>query len=173
MAQVSAKTVGDVIAAVESRRIENVPDELVRLLRESNLHSIIEGMFYVDPSTMLTPLQVNDAEYFTLASNEEPVTGQYLVSRTGEVFFLGSESEFRLVNSRLSYFLQFMKVWHRFVSNPAPRDVTGDVDEDAVIEIGMEIKGNLERLDEAAFSSEETWWSNVFEEVELGTLGPL
>ncbi|MEV6738564.1 SUKH-4 family immunity protein [Streptomyces sp. NPDC051104] len=173
MTQGSGMTIGDVVAAVESARIHNVPAELVGLLRESNLPSTIEGMFYTSPAVMFLPLEVNGVEYFTLGFNEKDVAGRYVTSQADGVFFLGCEMEFRFVNSRLNDFLRFLEGWHQFISAPASRDIAGELDDDALIEAGMNLKEALEEIDEAAFSDEETWWSHVFEEVELGTLGPL
>ncbi|MFI9548276.1 SUKH-4 family immunity protein [Streptomyces sp. NPDC052016] len=174
MGQGNLATVGDVVRAVDASRIRDISDALMAVLKDSALPSAVEGMFYTDPSVMLAPVEVHGLTHLTLGANEEDIAGRYLLSEAGEVFIQGPEGdELRFVNARLDHFFAFMSAWNGFVSNPAPVDSSGDVDEDAVIEEGMRLKESLERVDGAAFSDEETWWSNVFDEVELGVLGPL
>ncbi|MGJ3559759.1 SUKH-4 family immunity protein [Streptomyces sp. INA 01156] len=174
MGQDNLATVGDVVRSVDASHIRGISDALMAILKDSALSRVVDGMFYTDPSVILAPVEVHGLVYLMLGANEEDIAGRYLLSGEGRVFIQGPEGgQLRFVNARLDHFLTFMSAWKGFVSDPAPIDSLGDVDEDAVIEMGMRLKGTLERVDGAAFSDEETWWSNVFDEVELGVLGPL
>ena len=110
--------------------------------------------------------------YVKLGTNEESDSGTYLLADSGAVFHVESgDTEERFVNSSLAAFLKFMEEWHSFVTTPAPR-LADDIDEDRVISIGKKLRRSLKKIDKSAFSDEESWWSMVFEEVELGVLGP-
>ncbi|MEU9438237.1 SUKH-4 family immunity protein [Streptomyces sp. NPDC048252] len=174
MAKGTLTTVGDVVRGVEISRVNEISKAFLTSLEGSSLSSVVDGMFYTDSSVMLAPVETHGETYFKLGSQDDDISGTYLLSRTGEVFIQGPDGgQLRFVNSGLDSFLQFLEEWSGFVSTPAPLDASGDIDEDVVIEEGMLLKGALERVDEAAFSDEATWWSNVYEEVELGVLGPL
>ncbi|MFE1923943.1 SUKH-4 family immunity protein [Streptomyces asoensis] len=174
MAKGTLETVGDVVTAVDSSRVNGISDAFLTSLKGCSLSKVVDGMFYTDQSVMLASVETGGEAYFKLGSQDDDISGTYLLSQAGEVFIQGPDGgQLRFVNSGLGSFFHFLEKWSGFVSGPAPLDASGDIDEDAVIEEGVRLKGALERVDAAAFSDESTWWSNVYEEVELGVLGPL
>jgi hypothetical protein len=165
-------TLAELLQDLDPDRVRRVDPARVVELASPSLPPVVEGMLYVRPAEFLTEVYGPKGVYAKLGTNEESVSGSYLLADTGSVFHVESgDAEARFVNSSLAAFLKFVEEWILFISMDPPRR-GGDIDEDRVISIGKKLRRSLKKVDKAAFSGEDDWWSMVFEEVEFGVLGP-
>lgn len=70
------------------------------------------------------------------------------------------------VNRNAAAFQTFLERWVRFIECGASEE---DDDYDDLVQGMIE---NFTSVDDSAFDDEDHWWARIFEEVELGVLGP-
>ncbi|MER6480686.1 SUKH-4 family immunity protein [Streptomyces filamentosus] len=106
-----------------------------------------------------------------LGAFEDGVNTYWLVIDSGEVWMVrgyGSDGDqqYGLVNSSVAGLQNVLEVWETFIGSG--RSDADDDYEDHVEDV-ME---RARQCDPRVFEDEESWWSRVFEEVELGALVP-
>lgn len=163
----------ELIGDIPLDRTNLAPKNLLESLSTSLVPTEIEGMFYVRKEKFLSSVVIDDVEYFQLGDNEDSNAGTFLVSRMGIVIhkLISNSSNVTFVNSSLDAFLVFMSGWNRFVAIETFGS-SKDLDEEDVIRVGMKLCQSFKKIDSVAFRDDNTWWSRVFEDVELGILGP-
>lgn len=145
--------------------------EDVRLLSERGLPDDSNRMFVRNPSRELEVQeipQVGPAVF--LGDFEDGVNSYWLSVDAGSVWmkkgYGNSEGSFTRVNSSLHALQEILKVWEGFIFSGVHED---DDAYDALVERVVSEAGDV---DPEVFESEESWWSRVFEEIELGSLAP-
>ncbi|MFF8841768.1 SUKH-4 family immunity protein [Streptomyces sp. NPDC015127] len=94
-----------------------------------------------------------------------------MLTDSGEVWMVRGyecdpDDQYGLVNSSVDHLVEVLRVWEAFV-------YSGKSDlEDAYDDWAHDVIDRARQADPRAFSDEESWWSRVFEEVELGVLVP-
>jgi hypothetical protein len=155
------------VAAV---RAAGVRPDVERALVDPGLPVNCIGMFVRDAALELQVRDLPSGRATCLGVFEDGVNSYWLVIDSGEVWmaygYEGSSQRFALVNSSVPAFQRLLRLWEAFVLSGRSE---GDEDcEDYV----AGLLDRAEREDPAAFGDEDAWWSRVFEEVELGVLGP-
>jgi hypothetical protein len=138
-------TLAELLQDLDPDRVRRVDPARVVELASPSLPPVVEGMLYVRPAEFLTEVYGPKGVYVKLGTNEESVSGSYLLADTGSVFHVESgDAEARFVNSSLAAFLKFVEEWILFISMDPPRR-GGDIDEDRVISIGKKLRRSLKR----------------------------
>ncbi|MEU5561587.1 hypothetical protein AB0H47_36650, partial [Streptomyces globisporus] len=57
MAKGTLETVGDVVTAVDTSRVNGISDAFLTSLRGCSLSKVVDGMFYTDQSVMLASVE--------------------------------------------------------------------------------------------------------------------
>jgi hypothetical protein len=76
------------------------------------------------------------------------------------------DGQYGLVNTSVEQLVEVLRIWESFVYS-GKSDMDDDYEDWA-----HKVIDRAQRVDPMAFADEESWWSRVFEEVELGVLVP-
>ncbi|WP_331768217.1 SUKH-4 family immunity protein [Embleya sp. NBC_00896] len=106
-----------------------------------------------------------------LGGFEDGVNTYWLLIDSGEVWMVRGyggdvDQQYGLVNSSVAGLQRVLNVWEGFLCSGK-----SEADEDYEDFIGDVIE-QARQSDPGVFEDEDSWWARVFEEVELGVLGP-
>ncbi|WP_308406819.1 SUKH-4 family immunity protein [Streptomyces sp. AC555_RSS877] len=105
-----------------------------------------------------------------LGDFEDGVNSYWLSVADGSVWikkgYEGTEGDFTRVNSSLYTFQRMLEIWEGFIFSGVQEE---DDSYDALVEQVVTEAGDA---DPEVFEDEDSWWSRVFEEIELGSLAP-
>jgi len=128
-------------------------------------------MFVRDPAKDLSARDLPAGRGLFLGSFEDGVNSYWLLVDSGEVWMVrgyeGAPGEqYGLVNTSVGHLIEMLRIWETFVHS-GKSDADDDYQDwaDALVE-------RARHADPRALSDEDSWWSRVFEEVELGVLVP-
>ncbi|MEH0937536.1 SUKH-4 family immunity protein [Micromonospora psammae] len=158
--------------------------EALQIGREFGLPTEVDGMFY--PSTHGAPFTQTvtaRSERFWRLGQHESQTGdeyvfEYVLDSNGQVVLLDpSLPAPRFVNSSLIAFLDALAAWdyrNQHLDDfdelePDDDEEDDDPAEEARVAFGAAIAEQLRQQDPGAFD-DDTWWSRVYEEVELDAI---
>jgi hypothetical protein len=142
---------------------------------EYGLPREVYGMFYPSQhGEAFTQITIDATSLWRLGQTESDIAPEYVLDTEGQVKIIDPAlPKAQFVNSSLIAFLDALAAWEHLLAH---RDDTGlpppaDFDqweqtEKARVAFGMKIKDQLQEKDSAAFSSEDTWWSFVYDEIE-------
>jgi hypothetical protein len=151
-------------------RAVGVGVDVGRALEDPGLPVNCVGMFVRNAELELRVRDLPCAQAVCLGAFEDGVNSYWLVLGSGEVWmaygYEGGPQRFALVNSSVTALQRMLRLWESFVLSGRSED-----DEDYEDYIA-ELLDQAQQEDPDAFSDEDAWWSRVFEEVELGVLGP-
>ncbi|MQY07482.1 SUKH-4 family immunity protein [Actinomadura macrotermitis] len=125
-------------------------------------------MFVRDPARELEVRDLPQGRAAFLGAFEDGVNTYWLLIDSGEVWMArGYEGrQYGLVNSSVEGLQQILAAWVAFTRS-------GRSDEDDDYEDYVEdVIERARQSDPRVFEDEDSWWSRVFEEVELGVLAP-
>jgi hypothetical protein len=146
-------------------------DETASELGERGLPTDCNRMFVRVSARELEVRDLPPGRAAFLGAFEDGVNTYWLLIDSGEVWMVrgyegDGNQQYGLVNSSVAGLQHVLAVWEAFVCS-------GKSEEDDDYEDYVE--GVIERArhgDPSAFEDEDSWWSRVFEEVELGALVP-
>ncbi|MFC8202097.1 SUKH-4 family immunity protein [Streptomyces sp. NPDC057298] len=148
-----------------------VGGEAVSELVDRGLPADCNRMFVRDSGRELDVRDLPPGRAAFLGAFEVGVNTYWLLIDSGEVWMVrGFEGDggqqYGLVNSSVAGLQNVLTVWEAFACS-GKRDADDDYEDfvEDVIE-------RARQSDPRVFEDEETWWSRVFEEVELGVLVP-
>ncbi|MFF2996992.1 SUKH-4 family immunity protein [Streptomyces sp. NPDC057950] len=148
-----------------------VQRETARLLVEQGLPTDCNRMFVRDPVRELEVRELPVGQAVFLGAFEDGVNSYWLAIGSGDVW-MGrghdgdADQQYTQVNSSIEGLVQVLRIWEAFV-------YSGKSDEDDDYEhFAQDVIDQARRADPDAFADDESWWSRVFEEVELGVLVP-
>lgn len=124
-----------------------------------------------DPDKELSVRELAAGRAVFLGSFEDGVNSYWLLTDSGEVWMVRGyegdpDEQYGLVNTSVDHLVEALRVWEAFVYS-GKSDLEDDYDDWA-----HDVIDRARQADPRAFSDEESWWSRVFEEVELGVLVP-
>ncbi|MGC3000645.1 SUKH-4 family immunity protein [Streptomyces sp. G35A] len=153
-----------------SVRATGASPEAVSALADPGLPDDCHRMFVRDAALELQARVLPCGRAVRLGAFEDGVNSYWLAIDSGEVWMAyghdGGPQHFAPVNSSPGGLQRLLRLWDSFVRSGRSEE---DEDYDDYV---AELLARAEREDPAAFSDEDSWWSRVFEEVELGVLGP-
>ncbi|MFF1369027.1 SUKH-4 family immunity protein [Streptomyces virginiae] len=145
--------------------------EAVSGLGEQGLPADCNRMFVRDSGRELEVRDLPPGRAAFLGAFEDGVNTYWLLIDSGEVWMVrgydgDEDQQYGLVNSSVAGLQNVLEVWEAFVCS-------GKSDADDDYEDYVEaVHERARRSDPGVFEDEESWWSRVFEEVELGVLVP-
>ncbi|WP_282205207.1 SUKH-4 family immunity protein [Kitasatospora fiedleri] len=155
---------------VAALRAAGVGVDVGRTLEDPGLPVDCIGMFVRNAELELRVRDLPCGRAVCLGGFEDGVNSYWLVLGSGEVWmaygYEGGLQRFALVNSSVVALQRMLRLWESFVLSGRSED-----DEDYEDHVA-ELLDQAQREDRDAFSDDDAWWSRVFEEVELGVLGP-
>ncbi|MFD4912320.1 SUKH-4 family immunity protein [Streptomyces virginiae] len=145
--------------------------EAVSGLGERGLPADCNRMFVRDAGRELEVRDLPPGRAAFLGAFEDGVNTYWLLIDSGEVWMVrgydgDEDQQYGLVNSSVAGLRNVLEVWEAFVCS-GKSDADDDY-EDYVEDVNERAR----RSDPGVFEDEESWWSRVFEEVELGVLVP-
>ncbi|MFK3735196.1 SUKH-4 family immunity protein [Streptomyces sp. NPDC088090] len=145
--------------------------EGVSRLGEQGLPADCNRMFVRDSDRELEVRDLPPGRAVFLGAFEDGVNTYWLVIDSGEVWMVrghgsGGDQQYGLVNSSVAGLQNVLEVWEAFIGSG--RSDADDDYEDYV----EDVIERARQCDPRVFEDEESWWSRVFEEVELGALVP-
>ncbi len=143
----------------------------LRLLVDQGLPADCNRMFVRDPDRELSVRELAAGRAVFLGSFEDGVNSYWLLTDSGEVWVVrgyegDADEQYGLVNTSVEHLVEVLRIWESFVYS-GKSDMDDDYDDWA-----HEVIDRARQVDPMAFADEESWWSRVFEEVELGVLVP-
>ncbi|MEW2586803.1 SUKH-4 family immunity protein [Streptomyces virginiae] len=143
-------------------------------LGERGLPADCDRMFVRDAGRELSVRELPQGRAAFLGAFEDGVNTYWLLVGTGEVWIVHgyedpgdgcADRRYGLVNTSVAGLQGVLEVWEGFLRS-------GRSEEDDGYEDFLADAVERARLcDPAVFEDEDSWWSRVFEEVELGVLG--
>ncbi|MFE0643773.1 SUKH-4 family immunity protein [Streptomyces sp. NPDC058877] len=155
----------------DALREAGADDGVVEALSRRGLPTDCCRMFVRDPARELSVRVLAEGRAVFLGAFEDGVDAYWLLLDGGGVRMVRGRTgdavqERGAVNSSIEGLQGVLRVWEDFVRSGRSDDSDGYEDfVDEVVERARE-------SDPEAFADEESWWSRVFEEVELGVLVP-
>ncbi|WP_033329698.1 SUKH-4 family immunity protein [Streptomyces yerevanensis] len=148
-----------------------VRGQAARLLVERGLPADCNRMFVRDRDRELAVRELPGGRAVFLGSFEDGINSYWLLTDNGEVWMVKGyegdpEEQYGLVNTSVERLVEVLRIWETFVYS-GKSDMDDDYDDWA-----HDVIGRARQADPMAFSDEDSWWSRVFEEVELGVLVP-
>ncbi|WP_393101401.1 MULTISPECIES: SUKH-4 family immunity protein [unclassified Streptomyces] len=148
-----------------------VGEEVARALSGRGLPADCNRMFVRDSGRELSVRDLPQGRAVFLGAFEDGVNTYWLLIDSGEVWMVRGyegdvDHQYGLVNSSVVGLQRILDVWEGFVFSG--RNEAEDDYEDFV----EDVIGQARQSDPDVFEDEDSWWSRVFEEVELGALGP-
>ncbi|MEU3609513.1 SUKH-4 family immunity protein [Streptomyces sp. NPDC035033] len=148
-----------------------VHGQAARVLAEQGLPVDCNRMFVRDGERELTARELPAGRAVFLGSFEDGVNSYWLLTDSGEVWMVRGyegdpEEQYGLVNTSVDRMVEVLRIWEAFVFS-GKSDADDDYDEWA-----GDVIDRARQADPSVFSDENSWWSRVFEEVELGVLVP-
>ncbi|MFF5900252.1 SUKH-4 family immunity protein [Streptomyces argenteolus] len=145
--------------------------ETVSELGEQGLPTDCNRLFVRDAGRELEVRDLPPGRAVFLGAFEDGVNTYWLLIDSGEVWMLrgyegDGDQQYGLVNSSVAGLQNVLKVWEAFAWSGR---TDADDDYEDYVEDVLE---RARRSDPVVFEDEESWWSRVFEEVELGVLVP-
>ncbi|MFJ6577038.1 SUKH-4 family immunity protein [Streptomyces sp. NPDC091368] len=150
---------------------QGVGGEVLSGLVERGLPADCCRMFVRDSGRELEVRSLPQGRAAFLGAFEDGVNTYWLMIDSGAVWMVrgydgDEDQQYALVNSSVAGLQSVLEVWEAFCGS-------GRSDEDADYEEYVEdVLEQARRSDPGAFADDESWWSRVFEEVELGVLVP-
>ncbi|MFC1438207.1 SUKH-4 family immunity protein [Streptacidiphilus sp. N1-10] len=155
------------VAAV---RAAGVGAEVGRTLEDPGLPVNCIGLFVRNAELELLVRDLPCGRAVCLGAFEDGVNSYWLALDSGEVWmaygYEGGPQRFALANSSVAALQRMLRLWESFVLSGRSED---DEDHEDYI---ADLLDQAQQEDPDAFGDEDAWWSRVFEEVELGVLGP-
>ncbi|WP_405786503.1 SUKH-4 family immunity protein [Streptomyces sp. NBC_01367] len=145
--------------------------EAVSWLGEQGLPADCNRLFVRDAGRELEVRDLPPGRAVFLGAFEDGVNTYWLVIDSGEVWMVrgyerDGDQQYGLVNSSVAGLQNVLEVWEAFAWS-------GRTDADDDYEDYVEdVLARARQSDPVVFEDEESWWSRVFEEVELGVLVP-
>ncbi|MFG2985413.1 SUKH-4 family immunity protein [Streptomyces sp. NPDC048258] len=148
-----------------------VGGEAVSALGERGLPVDCHRMFVRDSARELEVRDLPQGRAAFLGAFEDGGNTYWLLIDSGEVWMVrgyeaDGDQQYGLVNSSVAGLQQVLGVWEAFAYSGRSE---ADDDYEDYIEDVIE---RARQSDPSGFEDEDSWWSRVFEEVELGVLGP-
>ncbi|MFJ3913698.1 SUKH-4 family immunity protein [Streptomyces vinaceus] len=148
-----------------------VGGEAVSGLVERGLPLNCHRMFARDSGRELDVRDLPPGRAAFLGAFEDGVNTYWLLIDSGEVWMVrgydgDGGQQYERVNSSVAGLQNVLATWEAFVGSG--KSDTDDDYEDYV----EDVIDRARQSDPRAFEDEESWWSRVFEEVELGLLAP-
>lgn len=145
--------------------------EAVSGLGEQGLPADCNRMFVRDSGRELEVRDLPPGRAVFLGAFEDGVNTYWLLIDSGEVWMVrgydsDGDQQYGLVNSSVAGLQNILEVWEAFIGSG--RSDADDDYEDYV----EDVIERARQCDPRVFEDEESWWSRVFEEVELGVLVP-
>ncbi|MFB8392685.1 SUKH-4 family immunity protein [Streptomyces yangpuensis] len=145
--------------------------EAVSGLSKQGLPADCNRMFVRDSGRELELRDLPPGRAVFLGAFEDGVNTYWLLIDSGEVWMVrgyngDGDQEYGLVNSSVASLRNVLDVWEAFIGSG--RSEADDDYEDYV----EDVIERARQCDPRVFEDEESWWSRVFEEVELGVLVP-
>lgn len=152
-------------------RILGLPQEIAELLTGPGLPVDCHRMFVRDPALDLQRRDLPCGSAVYLGAIEDGYNTLWLVPGTGEIWLARAYEtpgvpQFALANSSLAGLSAVLRLWDEFLRSGRSEE---DADYDEYV---ADVLEHAHLADPGAFWDENAWWARVFEEVELGVLGP-
>ncbi|WP_423832689.1 SUKH-4 family immunity protein [Streptomyces manipurensis] len=142
-----------------------------RVLVEQGLPADCHRMFVRDRDRELAVRELPAGRAVFLGAFDDGVNTYWLLTGSGEVWMVrgydAAEEQYGLVSTSVDHLVEVLRIWEGFLHS-------GRSDEDDDYEDwAAGVIERARRADPPVFTDEDSWWSRVFEEVELGVLGPV
>ncbi len=122
------------------------------------------------PYEPLNFIQFNIDEIDNINFDEEYVTigtdfgTSICINHKDEVVSVDREKEYpiRFINKNLEAFMEFVVIFLKYENE------INEADDDEINQVMQKVRKEFDEIDAQALSSEENWWSIIFEQIELG-----
>ncbi|MFF0548608.1 SUKH-4 family immunity protein [Streptomyces sp. NPDC004311] len=142
-----------------------------RVLVEQGLPADCHRMFVRDRDRELAARELPAGQAVFLGAFDDGVNTYWLLTGSGEVWMVrgydAAQEQYGLVSTSVDHLVEVLRISEGFVHS-------GRSDEDDDYEDwAAGVIERARRADPTVFADEDSWWSRVFEEVELGVLCPV